>query len=135
MTDSEVVTRYLIPGEEVFAWVRQRRIAGIWPLKPDYVVLTGRRFLVIHPSFLACSFEDVQLIDLKDIHVRENFLGAEITCSSLDGRQLSVSLLDPDRAIAVYQAGQGVEEHAREARRQRQMEESRAAAANISMGK
>ena len=134
MTDADVITRYLVQGEAILAWAKQRQIAGIWPIKPNYVVLTNRRFLVIEPSLLTCSFSDIHLIDFQDIHIKEHIFGATITCTSLDGKQLISSCLNSQTAIAVYQAGQEVEENARELRRQRQMEEARAAATNITMG-
>lgn len=134
MNDNDVITRYLVQGEEILAWSKQKQIGGVWPLKPDYVVLTNRRFLLITPSLLTCSFCDIQLIDLHDIHIKEHVLGATVTCTSLDGKRLMSSWLDLPSALSVYQAGQQIEENARELRRQRQMEEARASATNITMG-
>ncbi|MEG0025178.1 MAG: PH domain-containing protein [Akkermansia sp.] len=128
------VTRYLTDNETVHCYVKQRQIFGFWPLRPNYVVLTDKRFMVISPTLLSCSFQDISWQDIKDIQLSEQILSSTLACRSTDGRMLVMNKLIKAKALEMYKAGQQLEEQMREYRRQLDIQHAQAGATNISMG-
>lgn len=131
MTDEQRIARYLVDGEEVWSVSKQRQICNAWPITPNYVILTSRRFMVIKPTLTSTKMEDMAWLDINNIHISEELLTATITCQSVNGRILSCSGLEKETALALYRIGQNGEEQMREQRRLRDMEERRSAAANV----
>lgn len=131
MTDDQRITRYLVDGESVWGVSKQRQICGVWPITPNYVILTSRRLMVLKPTLTGTKMEDMVWLDIDNIHVSEELLTATIICKSVNGQMIGCSGLEKESALALYRMGQSGEEQMREQRRLRDMEERRSAAANV----
>lgn len=96
---------------------------------PDCVALTNKRVIFCRPKNfgLSMEFKDHQWKDVIDIHIKENMLGADFSIKTAKGSDL-MDYLPKDQARRLYQFGQAKEEEARDYRRQRDLEDKRAAA-------
>ena len=96
---------------------------------PDCVALTNKRVIFCRPKNfgLSMEFKDHQWKDVVDIHIKENMLGADFSIKTAKGSDV-MDYLPKDQARKLYQFGQGKEEEARDYRRQRDLEDKRAAA-------
>lgn len=96
---------------------------------PDCVALTNKRVIFCRPKNfgLSMEFKDHQWKDVVDIHIKENMLGADFSIKTAKAADL-MDYLPKDQARRLYQFGQAKEEEAREYRRQRELEDKRAAA-------
>ena len=96
---------------------------------PDCVALTNKRVIFCRPKNfgLSMEFKDHQWKDVVDIHIKENMLGADFSIKTARGSDL-MDYLPKDQARRLYQFGQAKEEEARDYRRQRDLEDKRAAA-------
>ena len=99
---------------------------------PDCVALTNKRVIFCRPKNfgLSMEFKDHQWKDIIDIHIKENMLGADFSIKTAKGADL-MDYLPKDQARRLYQFGQAKEEEARDYRRQRDLEDKRAAAGGI----
>jgi len=77
------------------------------------------------------TFEDVPWRDVHDIHVKEGLLGATFTVKRIGGQVIAVDSLPKAQARKLYQFGQEMEEQVHHQRRQRDLEDKRAAAGGI----
>jgi hypothetical protein len=115
MTDEEL--RYIA--------VQQKPIAN---LAPDAIVLTNKRFMWFKMKLLGrYDFADYVWRELRDARITEGMLGATITIITARNERLSVDYLPKRQAREVYRFAQEMEEKAAELRRQRSLEEARAA--------
>ncbi len=133
MNYDEIMNRYLTEGEEIQQCVKQRVYLGVFPIKPNCIVVTNRRFLIIYPTLFSCSFEDMLWLDIANVHLKEKFLTASLSCTSVDGRTISLDKLVRDDAVRVYKVAQLLEEQMREFRRQLDLQKAQAGAANLNV--
>jgi len=116
-------------GEDIkYIAVQKKPIVTI---APDAVLLTNRRVIVFRPKLLGMTFEDVPWRDVHDIHVKEGLLGATFTVKRIGGQVIAVDSLPKAQARKLYQFGQEMEEQVHHQRRQRDLEDKRAAAGGI----
>ena len=80
------------------------------------------------------DFEDYIWRNLQDAHLKEGMLGATLTMKTVDKRTLTIDHLPKPQARRLYAFAQEMEERMREERRQREMEERRAAAGTLTIG-
>ncbi len=124
------VSQILTPGEEIHYIAVQSR--PVLTISPDCIVLTNKRFIIYRTKLLGgADFDDYIWRDLRDAKLKEGMIGATITMKVVTGQVLTLEYLPKVQARRIYQAAQAMEEHVREERRQREMEERRAGAQNI----
>lgn len=128
---SKYITKYLTPGEEVYATVQQRKALGIWPIFPDVIVMTNRRILFIHPSLTGCRFDDSLWQYVKGMELRDHIFTSTISCVLTDDRKFTMDSLNKDDALRFYKLGQQLEEQMIEHRRQLELDRQRAGASQI----
>src|SRR5687768_15839308 len=103
-------------------------------IAPDCVVLTNRRFIMYRPrAFGRVDFEDYIWRDLHDARINEGILRATSSVETTQGKHIEVSDLPKEQARRVYQFAQQMEEYVLEERRNRELEEKRAASGGIYM--
>lgn len=117
--------------EPLYMAVQQKPVATI---APDAIVLTNRRAIIFRQKVLGrMDFLDVPWLEIKDVHIKEKMMGAVITIQGLNGHTEDIDYLPKAQARAVYRIGQEMEEKMIEVRRQRDMEEKRAAAGQVTV--
>ena len=123
----------LTRGETIsYIAVQQKPIVNI---HPECVVLTTRRFMLYKPRLLGrVEFEDYIWRDLGEVTLREGVMGATLGIRTVEGKEITVEYLPKAQARRLYAVAQEMEERAREERRQRELEEKRAAAGGITFG-
>ena len=121
------VSGLLTAGEEVQYIAVQKK--PVLNTSPDCVALTDKRVIFCRPKNfgLTMEFKDHLWKDVVDIHIKENMLGADFSIKTAKGSDL-MDYLPKDQARRLYQFGQAKEEEARDYRRQRDLEDKRAAA-------
>jgi hypothetical protein len=101
-------------------------------LSPDCAVLTNRRFIIYKPKLLGgASFQDYIWRNLRDVHLNEGMIRSTVTLKTVKGQILTLGDLPKSQARKLYAFAQEMEEKVLEERRQRAMEEKRAAAGGI----
>jgi hypothetical protein len=126
------VSQILTSGEEIIYIAVQKKL--VMNMSPVCVALTNKRFIIYKPKMLGrVDFEDYIWRDLKDAKVKEGMRGATLTLETMDSRQIPIEDLPKAQARKLYTLAQDMEEHVREERRQRELEEKRAAAGGIVM--
>lgn len=127
---AERVAQILIAGEEILYVAIQAKPIANW--FPDAIVTTNRRFIAYRPKLLGrVDFEDYIWRDLKDVRLKEDIIGATLTFSTSTGGKFHMDYLAKKQARQVYRIAQEYEINALEDRRQRKMEEARAAAGGV----
>lgn len=123
----------LTTGEEIEYIAVQKKPAV--NLSPDCVALTTKRIIFCRPKNLGLSmeFQDFIWKDVADCHMKEEIFGAEFKVKSVKGHISSIDFLPKAQARKLYQIAQGKEEEQREIRRQRDLEEKRAAAGGVTV--
>jgi hypothetical protein len=122
------VKHILTTGEEVKYIAVQKKLVNI---SPDSVVLTNKRFIIYKPSLTGISFEDYPWRDLHDAKIKETLLGAWLSYQTVHGRFVSIDSLPKAQARRLYALSQEMEEKARVERRERELEDKRAAAGGV----
>lgn len=79
------------------------------------------------------EFEDYAWKDVSDCHMKEEIFGAEFKVRSVYSKISTINYLPKAQARRLYQIGQEKEEEQREFRRQRELEDKRAAAGGVSV--
>ena len=79
------------------------------------------------------DFEDYIWRNLSDARVKEGIRSAKLTMKTTSGDSISLDDLPKSQARKLYTLAQSMEEKVLEERRQRDLEEKRAAAGNITM--
>lgn len=126
------VSEILTSGEDVLYIAVQNKL-GL-NLAPDCVVLTNKRFIQYKPSITGgVSFEDYIWRDLREAHVKEGIRSASLTLKTTSGGRISCDDLPKAQARRLYTLAQNMEEQVREERRERELEEKRAAAGGVVM--
>ena len=112
--------------EILYIAVQQKPIANF---SPDCVVLSNKRFIIYRAKMLGrMTFYDCLWKDSKDVHLKENILGAEISFESNDGHVETVDYLPKAQARRIYRIGQEMEEDAIKLRRKMELESLQAGA-------
>jgi hypothetical protein len=119
-------------GEDIkYIAVQKKPIVTI---SPDAVLLTNKRVIIFRPKLIGMSFEDCPWRDVHDIHIKEGLLGATFSVQRIGGKRVEVDSLPKAQARKLYQFGQEMEEQVHHQRRQRELEDKRAAAGGIHLG-
>ena len=124
------VSDILTTDEKVtYVCVQKKPFVNPWP---DALILTNRRFIIYRPKIMRrVTFEDYTWRSLREAHLAEGVVGAEITFTTTKGKKLSIGFLPKIQARKVYALVQGQEERIQEERRRRELEDKRAAAGGI----
>lgn len=128
-----VLDGILMSGEEVHYIAVQQKPAINF--SPDCVALTNKRVIFCRPKNLGFSmeFQDYLWKDIADCHLKEGILGAEFTIKTVLKQINKIDYLPKSQARKLYTVAQELEETHRELRRQRELEEKRAAAGNVNV--
>ena len=121
------VSEILSPNETIEYIAVQKPLVS---MSPDSIVLTNRRFIVYQPKVfgLRVDFVDYLWRDLTDAKLKHGMMTSTLSMRTVDGRMVIIDYLPKKQASRVYAVAQEREEHAREERRQRELEEKRASA-------
>ncbi len=123
---SQILTR---EEQILYIAVQNKPVVNI---SPDCVVLTNRRFIIYKPKMLGrADFVDYIWRDLNDAHLKEGLMGATLKIQTVNGRVFSIDYLPKAQARRLYSIAQEMEEEVREERRNRTIEEKRAAAGGV----
>lgn len=118
-------------GEEIiYIAVQKKPLVNI---TPDCVAITNKRIFFFTAANLGLSIKFVDFVwkDVIEVKIKEELLGAVFSVKTLNGTETSVDFLPKVQARKLYQYGQEREQAEREERRQRDMEEKRAASGTI----
>ena len=123
--------RGILMSDEQIAYVAvQNKPLVNWA--PYCIALTNKRFIFYRPKLLGrVNFEDYVWRDLHDARLSENIVGSTLSIKTVGGRTLSLDYLPKAQARAIYRIAQEMEERSLEDRRNRSMEETRAAAGGV----
>jgi hypothetical protein len=99
-------------------------------LSPDCIALTNKRIIFCRPKNfgLSMEFQDYLWKEIADCHIKEGILGANFTIQTIKRQFNMLDYLPKAQARRLYQFAQGKEEEMGEYRRQRDLEDKRAAA-------
>ena len=123
---SQILTR---EEQILYVAVQNKPIVNI---SPECVVLTNRRFIIYKPRMLGrAEFVDYIWRDLDDAHLKEGLMGARLEIRTVAGKLFSIEYLPKAQARRLYAIAQEMEEEVREERRNRVIEEKRAAAGGV----
>lgn len=124
----EKVNGLLTQGETVEYIAVQKKPAI--NLSPDCIALTSKRIIFCRPKNLGLSmeFQDYTWKEIADCHMKEGILGATFTIKTIKGGINMLDYLPKAQARRLYQFAQGKEEEMIEYRRERALEDKRAAA-------
>ena len=118
-------------GEEIiYIAVQKKPLVNI---TPDCVAITNKRIFFFTAANLGLSIKFIDFVwkDVIEVKLKEEILGAVFSIKTLNGAETSVDFLPKVQARKLYQYGQEREQTEREERRQRDMEEKRAASGTI----
>jgi len=128
---SEKVNDLLTNGETVeYIAVQNKPAINI---SPDSIVLTNKRILFFRSkSFgLVTDFNDYLWKDVAESHISEAILGSTFSMTAVTGFIESIDYIPKSQARKLYQYAQGKEEEMIEYRREKELEERRAALGGI----
>ncbi len=118
-------------GEEIiYIAVQKKPLVNI---TPDCVAITNKRIFFFTAANLGLSIKFIDFVwkDVIEVRIKEELLGAVFSVKTLNGAETSVDFLPKTQARKLYQYGQEREQAEREERRQRNLEEKRAASGTI----
>ncbi len=117
----------LTTDEEIIYIATQKK--PLVNLFPDCVALTNKRILFFTPANLGLSIKFIDFVwkDIADVSTKEEIIGAVFSATTINGSEMGVDYLPKVQARKLYQYSQERKEAEREARRQRELEEKRAA--------
>lgn len=125
------LTDLLNSGEEIiYIAVQKKPLVNI---TPDCVAITNRRIFFFASANLGLSIKFVDFVwkDIIEVKLKEELLGAVFSVKTLNGTETLVDFLPKVQARKLYQYAQEREQSEREDRRQRDLEEKRAASGTI----
>ncbi len=116
--------------EIIYIAVQKKPLVNI---TPDCVAITNKRIFFFTAANLGLSIKFLDFVwkDVVEVKLKEEILGAVFSIKTLNGAETSVDFLPKVQARKLYQYGQEREQTEREERRQRDMEEKRAASGTI----
>ncbi len=102
-------------------------------LSPDSIALTNKRVIFCRPSSfgLSMNFQDILWKDVYDCHIKEGLMGATFTVITVRKARVTLDYLPKVQARMLYRYAQEREEEMSEYRRQRGLEQARAAAGGV----
>lgn len=118
-------------GEEIiYIAVQKKPLVNI---TPDCVAITNNRIFFFTAANLGLSIKFMDFVwkDVIEVRIKEELLGAVFSVKTLNGAETSVDFIPKTQARKLYQYGQEREQAEREDRRQRDLEEKRAASGTI----
>lgn len=124
----EKVTGLLTKDEEIDYIAVQKKPAI--NISPECIALTNKRIIFCRPKTfgLSMTFTDYMWKEIADCHMKEGILGATFTAQTTLGTVEILDYLPKAQARKLYQYAQGKEEEMMDVRRQKTLEETRAAA-------
>jgi len=125
------LTDLLNSGEEIiYIAVQKKPLVNI---TPDCVAITNKRIFFFTAANLGLSIKFLDFVwkDVIEVKLKEEILGAVFSIKTLNGAETSVDFLPKVQARKLYQYGKEREQAEREERRQRDLEEKRAASGTI----
>ena len=139
------VSTILTYSEEILYIAVQKKL--IPNVSPDCVVLTNKRFIKYTKKNvgimgvkvpLTCrlggaDFEDYNWRDLHDAHVKEGIRSATLTLKTTQGQIISVDDLPKAQARQLYALARSIQDRSFEERRQRELEDKRAAVGSVNV--
>jgi len=119
----------LLTSEEAVEYIAVQKKPAI-NLSPDCIALTNKRIIFCRPKNLGFSmdFQDYTWKDIADCHMKEGILGATFNVRTIKGAVNMLDYLPKAQARRLYQFAQGKEEEMVDYRRERALEDKRAAA-------
>jgi len=119
----------LLTADEQVEYIAVQKKPAI-NLSPDCIALTNKRIIFCRPKNLGFSmdFQDYLWKDVADCHIKEGIMGASFTMKTIKRQINMLDYLPKAQARKLYQFAQGKEEEMAEYRRQRELEDKRAAA-------
>ncbi|MGH7701839.1 MAG: PH domain-containing protein [Gemmatimonadales bacterium] len=139
----EALRSLLIPGEQLEAYVIQRRLFALIHRRAIVGATTGRFIAVHRPLFGGFDPQDVRWQDLHDVSLHVGIFGAtlsitvrtntDLASAQAGGRTLTYTGLGKTDAQAVYRLCQSNAQAWREKRRVRDLEELRAKSGGIQL--
>jgi hypothetical protein len=119
----------LTTGEEIqYVGVQKKPLINI---APDAILLTNKRFMIVRPKIMGMTFDDHLWREIADVHMSEQMLSATITCTIVGGKKHQIDCIPKKQARKIYTFAQEVEERMHGVRRERELEERRAAAGGV----
>jgi hypothetical protein len=123
----------LLTSQEEIVYIAVQKKPGV-TISPAVVSITTRRVIVYKARMLGqVGMDDHIWRDIADVRVAESMMGATLTFRLVNGHNIVVDSLPKAQARRIYQIAQEREEAAHEERRQRELEDKRAAAGGIYM--
>lgn len=122
------VSELLTKNEEIEYIAVQKKPA--LNISPESIALTNKRIIFCRPKTLglAMQFDDFLWKEVGDCHMKEGIMGATFYLKTIGNRVVSVDYLPKSQARLLYRYAQEREEEMAEYRRQRDLEQTRAAA-------
>jgi len=122
------VSQLLTSNEEVQYIAMQKKPA--LNLSPDCIALTNKRVIFCRPKTfgLSMQFQDFLWKEIEDCHISEGIIGSTFSIKTVKRRVLTMDYLPKSQTRLLYRFAQEKEEEMSEFRRQRDLENSRAAA-------
>ncbi len=131
-TVANKVQSILMANEELTYIAVQNK--PIMNFAPDCIALTNKRFIFYRPKLLGrVDFEDCVWRELQDAKLSENMIGSTIRISTSVGKTLTLDYIPKAQARAVYRIVQEMEEISLQERRDRSLEDKRAAAGGVTV--
>lgn len=124
----EKITGLLTANEAVeYIAVQKKPVVNF---SPDCIALTNKRIIFCKPKNfgLSMNFQDYNWKDVADCHLKEEILGATFTMRTVMNLRNFMDYLPKSQARKLYQFAQSKEEEMREYRREKDLENKRAAA-------
>lgn len=122
------VSELLTSNEEVQYIAVQKKPA--LNLSPDCIALTNKRIIFCRPKTfgLSMQFQDFLWKEVEDCHISEGVMGSSFSIKTVKKRIIRMEYLPKQQSRLLYRFAQEKEEEMSEYRRQRELENSRAAA-------
>lgn len=124
----DVLTR----GEEILYIAVQKALTSF---TPDSCAITTKRLILYKPKmFGKMDMEDFKWLELSDARVKEDMFTSTLSFKKVDGKSINIENLPKAQARKLYSYAQEMEENASSERRNRELEDKRAAAGGINIG-
>lgn len=122
------VSQLLTSNEEVQYIAVQKKPA--LNLSPDGIALTNKRIIFCRPKTfgLSMQFQDFLWKEVEDCHINEGIMGSSFSIRTVKRQVVRMEYLPKQQSRLLYRFAQEKEEEMSEYRRQRELENSRAAA-------
>ncbi|MEH6763742.1 MAG: PH domain-containing protein [Aequorivita antarctica] len=119
----------LLTKNEVIEYIAVQKKPAI-NISPECIALTNKRIIFCRPKTfgLSMQFDDFLWKEISDCHMKEGIMGATFFVKTIRNRVVSLDYLPKSQARLLYRYAQEREEEMSEFRRQRELENARAAA-------